>query len=59
MSRRPLAILVVLAGLVAFLSLRQRLRPLPSNQESPFHALSASLIASTGRPQLLEFFHKA
>jgi hypothetical protein len=59
MWRRLLSVLVILVGLGAFLSLRRA--PLPSDIDvpSPYHPSSPDLIAATGRPQLIEFFHKA
>lgn len=56
MTRRSLAALAALVTLGAFLTLRPR--PAPTG-DSPYHPSSPDLIAATGRPQLLEFFHKA
>ena len=59
MSRRALISLAVLVALGGFLYWSLHSRPIPLTEESPFHPSSADLIATTGRPQLLEFFHKA
>ncbi len=59
MPRRFLAGLVALVAVVALLKGRERLHPDPSLEGSPYHPSSPGLIAATGKPQLLEFFHKA
>lgn len=62
MSRRSfsvLAVLAVLAGFGMVVALRQVRRPAEAIPTVTYHPTSPDLIAATGRPQLLEFFHKA
>jgi hypothetical protein len=56
MRRRSLVALVLLVVVGSFVALRRSSAP---PDTSPYHASSADLIGATGRPQLLEFFHKA
>jgi hypothetical protein len=59
MLRRVVAVLAISLGLAAFFLSRQPPRPAGSALTPVYHPSSASLVATTGRPQLLEFFHKA